>query len=261
MLFSRPILKKPQPSGLTIDRLSPRAANFNHRNSEQTRSIMGMVFGKIGVDEPHFDVLLSRTHPSATVAYEIRKYGERFAAEASYPPGSTENGTPFTVLGKYIGVFGTPENEGSEKISMTAPVVIGGGGTEIAMTAPVVLTEGNDGTKTMQFMLPASYDQLSKIPKPTNPAVHILEIPPAVGAVYRFNGSFAQDRAKLMAVGLGKQLEKDGINMPDALEKFQFWGYNPPFTIPYFRRNEVWIPLTQEQADYLVKVFELTTTY
>ena len=48
-----------------------------------------------------------------------------------------------------------------------------------------------------------------------------------------------------MAVGLGKQLEKDGINMPDALEKFQFWGYNPPFTIPYFRRNEVWIPLTQ----------------
>ena len=64
-----------------------------------------------------------------------------------------------------------------------------------------------------------------------------------------------------MAVGLGKQLEKDGINMPDALEKFQFWGYNPPFTIPYFRRNEVWIPLIQEQADYLVKVFELTTTY
>lgn len=224
---------------------------------------MGMVFGKTGVEEPSYDVLLTRSHPSATIPYEIRNYGERFAAEADYPTGDNSDDTPFTVLAKYIGVFGTPENKGSEKISMTAPVVIDrqGGGTEIAMTAPVVRTE-DGGTKKMQFMLPANYDELSKIPKPTNPAVHILEIPPSCGAVYRFNGSFSEERSKGMALGLAKQLVQDGVDMSeaDAIEKYQFWGYNPPFTIPHFRRNEVWIPLTQGQADYLVNAFDPTAS-
>lgn len=222
---------------------------------------MGMVFGKTGVEEPPYDILLTRSYPPATTPYEIRKYGERFAAEADYSTGDNSDDTPFTVLARYIGVFGTPENEGSEKISMTAPVVIDrqGGGTEIAMTAPVIRTE-DGGTKKMQFTLPATYDKLSKIPKPTNPAVHILEIPPSYGAVYRFNGSFSEMRSKGMALSLAKQLVQDGVDMSeaDAVEKYQFWGYNPPFTIPYFRRNEVWIPLTQGQADYLVKAFDPT---
>jgi hypothetical protein len=222
---------------------------------------MGMVFGKTGVEEPPYTVLLTRS-PVET-PYEIRKYGERFAAEAAYPAGDNDDDTPFSVLARYIGVFGTPENEGSEKISMTAPVVIDrqGGGTAIAMTAPVIRTE-NSGTKMMQFMLPTNYDELSKIPKPTNPAVHILEIPPAVGAVHRFNGGFSKERSQTMAMGLAKQLFEDGVKMSeaDAMEKFQFWGYNPPFTISYFRRNEVWIPLTQEQADLLVNAFDHTSS-
>ena len=226
---------------------------------------MGMVFGKTGVNEPPYTVLLTRSSSVGT-PYEIRKYGERFAAEAAYPAGDNEDGTPFSVLARYIGVFGTPENEGSEKISMTAPVVIdnsqgGGTGTAIAMTAPVIRTE-QGGTKMMQFMLPTQYDELSKIPKPTNPAVHILEIPPAVGAVHRFNGDFSEKRSQAMAMGLAKQLFEDGVKISeaDAMEKFQSWGYNPPFTIPYYRRNEVWIPLTQEQADLLINAFDPTSS-
>ena len=94
---------------------------------------MGSVFGKETVKEPAFEILLNRTANIVT-SYQIRKYGQRFAAECFYST-SEDTGTPFMALAKYIGVFGTPENEGAESISMTAPVVIQGG-TKIDMTEP-----------------------------------------------------------------------------------------------------------------------------
>jgi hypothetical protein len=213
---------------------------------------MGSVFGKQTVLEPAFDILLDRVR--ATTTYEIREYGERFAAEVSYSDGE---GSPFMVLAKYIGVFGSPENEGSESISMTAPVVIQGG-TKIAMTAPVV-TEGDDNDKVMKFMLPVEYDDLSKIPKPNNPQVHISQIPAQVGAVHRFHGSFEDIHNREMALKLAKQLMDDGvegITEDYVLQCFQSFGYNAPFTIPYFRRNEVWVELSVDQVDQLLNKFK-----
>ena len=221
---------------------------------------MGSVLGKEAVAEPAFNILLNRTSHVKT-AYEIRKYGERFAAEVSYSSGE-DTGSPFRTLAGYIGVFGTPQNEGEEQISMTAPVVIEGGvrgGTPIAMTAPVVMEDSGDGEKKMMFMLPAEYDELSKIPKPTNPAVHIEEIPPQWGAVHRYSGSLSDATNREMAASLGLQLHDDGVEgMSEdyALQHFQFWGYNPPFTLPMFRRNEVWVELTKDQVDHLLNKFQ-----
>jgi SOUL heme-binding protein len=80
---------------------------------------------------------------------------------------------------------------------MTAPVAIEKGKpTAMAMTAPVVneakkdkeqssggssSNEKVEKTMKMQFVLPAEYDSLSKIPRPTNPHVTIHEVPPVVG--------------------------------------------------------------------------------
>jgi hypothetical protein len=116
---------------------------------------------------------------------------------------------------------------------MTAPVVMEEkkGGEAIAMTAPVVKTESG-GKEMMQFMLPAKYDSMEKIPKPTNPAVHITEIPPAVGAVHRFHGSYQMDICKGMAESLVKQLREDGVDLPEnVMDTWQFWGYNPPVSV------------------------------
>merc|ERR1712157_234819 len=106
-------------------------------------------------------------------------------------------------------------------------------GTKIAMTAPVVI----EPSKTMQFILPAEYDSFDKIPKPTNPKVKVKKIEPSIGAVHRFNGVFNEKRSKEKVLDLVKQ--------------FQYWGYNPPFTIPYLRRNEVWVEISQKQLDIL----------
>lgn len=218
---------------------------------------MGSVIGKESVAEPAFDVLLERTQ--ARTSYELRRYGERFAAEASYSSG--DDNSPFRLLAGYIGVFGNPQNEASESISMTAPVMKGSGdkgGTAISMTAPVIKSANEQGGQTMAFVLPAEYDELSKIPKPTNPNVHIKNIPAQVGAVHRYSGSMDDSRSEKMALELAEQLRNDGIEITDshAAQSYMFFGYNPPFCLPPFRRNEVWIELTTEQAEKLVQEFK-----
>lgn len=221
---------------------------------------MGSVFGKESVAEPAFQILLKRAGSSTKTTYDIRKYGERFAAEVAYTKKG-DTGSPFRALARYIGVFGKPENEGERPISMTAPVVMeGGGGTPIAMTAPVMMENNNDnGNKKMKFVLPAEYDDISKIPKPTNSAVQISRIPPQIGVVHRFSGSMKEDSNRQVASSLADQLVADGvegISKDYVLQHYQFWGYNPPFCLPMFRRNEVWLELSQSQVDHLLNNFQ-----
>ena len=230
---------------------------------------MGTIFGKESVKEPPYEVLLQRTNDVKT-PYELRKYATRYAASVEYSSNGDNSG--FRTLAKYIGVFGTPENEGNTNIAMTAPVVMeqgtqpkqAGGPKSIAMTAPVVI-ETNftvQGMKKMMFMLPDEYDDIAKIPKPTNPAVHVEMIPSEFGAVHRYNGGYNAKINSKMAQELGEQLRSDGLvdNTKDyVMEHFQFWGYNPPFTIPYFGRNEVLIKLNKDQAHFLKETFPSQT--
>mmetsp|Transcript_38890 Transcript_38890/g.56764 ORF Transcript_38890/g.56764 Transcript_38890/m.56764 type:complete len:235 (-) Transcript_38890:399-1103(-) len=223
---------------------------------------MGIVFGKNGVAEPAFDILLQRN--TASVPYVIRKYGERFAIETDMM-GTNDNGA-FGRLAGYIGVTSSPQNDGGTPISMTAPVVTESSsnlrGKAIAMTAPVITKnedENDKSAETMQFILPAEYDSMSKIPAPTNPDVRIVEIPSAIGAVYHTNGKVDVKKGDGLAVSLVGQLSEDGLlasgeeAREKAIEGHQLWRYDPPFTIPYFRRNEVWVELDPEMVEAYLK--------
>jgi hypothetical protein len=255
---------------------------------------MGMVFGIQREEEPSYTVLLDRTLAAASSSnrgtvhtpYEIRQYGTRYAIEAAFddpssPGDNPEENTrsPFMKLAGYIGVMSDPQNESREGIAMTAPVAMqrdsgddGGddkkkGGEKIAMTAPVAMhrdnkdasSDGGTTKKKMQFFLPSKYDSLDKIPTPTNPDVTIAEVPPAVGAVHRYSGTFSEAKSRKKAKALVEALQADGatVDVDRAMKEYQFWGYNPPFTIPIFRRNEVWIELSEEQIDMLKKKLEV----
>jgi hypothetical protein len=171
------------------------------------------------------------------------------------PVAMEKKGTPMAMTAPVaMGKKGTP-------MAMTAPVAMERKGTPMAMTAPVAM--GNDassdqGSKTMKFFLPAEYDAMEKIPKPTNPDVKIVEIPPQVGVVHRYSGSFSQKLHDEKAKALSAQLQEDGIDRMTedyVMQNYQFWGFNAPFTIPMFRRNEVWLELTLEEVEILQKKF------
>jgi hypothetical protein len=240
---------------------------------------MGIVFGKTGVLEPPFQVLLTRS-PAApsTTPYQLRNYGVRYACETIYDvdKGGSDS-TGFRALAGYIGVGTSPQNTISQGISMTAPVVTTSSssieGQAISMTAPVVTTNigqqqdphqsspSSSSLKKMAFLLPQEYNSLDKIPQPTNPNVKITKIPAAQGAVHTFSGWCNDARAKSKARELVHQLQEDGVDMDeeDALAKFELWQFHPPFTIPMLRKNEVWIELSEDQVNGLLKKYTTTT--
>ncbi|WVZ68157.1 hypothetical protein U9M48_017130 [Paspalum notatum var. saurae] len=218
---------------------------------------MGMVLGKITVETPKHEVL----HTGA--GYEVRKYPPCVAAELTYDPkewkGDPDGG--FTVLANYIGALGKPQNTKPEKIAMTAPVITTGGeGEKIAMTAPVittgaaggepepvamtapVITDGQQapGKVTMQFLLPSKYTKAEEAPRPTDERVVIREVPERKFGVVRFSGVATDKAVREKAEGLRAALEKDGYTITGP---FVLARYNPPFTLPPLRTNEVMIPV------------------
>mmetsp|Transcript_23559 Transcript_23559/g.33051 ORF Transcript_23559/g.33051 Transcript_23559/m.33051 type:complete len:114 (+) Transcript_23559:555-896(+) len=112
----------------------------------------------------------------------------------------------------------------------------------------------------MEFMLPQDLTDLSKIPIPTNPSVKVVDLSPVVGAVHQNSGNLDRTTAKEKAVNLIQQLKRFRLSDIDysstVLEKFQYWRYNPPMSLPFLSRNEVWIELTQEQVDMIMRTFK-----
>ncbi|XP_057983726.1 heme-binding-like protein At3g10130, chloroplastic [Malania oleifera] len=199
---------------------------------------MGMVFGKISVETPKFEVLQSSDE------YEIRKYPPSVIAEFTYDPslfkGNRDGG--FTALANYIGAIGEPQNTKREKIAMTAPVMTTAPAKspeKIAMTAPVV-TKEEKGLVTMQFLLPAKYATAAEAPAPADERVKIREEGERKYGVVRFGGVATEGAVGEKVERLKKGLERDGHRV---MGDFSLARYNPPWTLPAFRTNEVMIPI------------------
>lgn len=209
---------------------------------------MGMIFGKISVETPKYEVIKSTTE------YEIRKYAPSVVAEVTYDPsqfkGNKDGG--FMVLANYIGAVGNPQNSKPEKIAMTAPVItkdsVGDGESEkIAMTAPVITKDGEEGDSekknkmvTMQFVLPSQYVKAEEAPKPSDERVVIREEGERKYGVVKFGGVASDEVVRKKVEKLRESLENDGFKV---VGDFLLARYNPPWTIPVFRTNEVMIPV------------------
>jgi hypothetical protein len=170
-------------------------------------------------------------------AVEIRQYGPRIAAE-TVVEGDEEatRSAGFRRLAGYI--FGG--NQGSVKIAMTAPVAQDSGGTQIAMTAPVSQTRDAAGRWRVRFFMPSSYT-LATLPKPNDPTVLLVTVPPETMAVLRFSGTIGAATVAARTADLVKGLE--GTAWRPAGEPVA-WFYDPPWTLPPLRRNEVAIPVS-----------------
>jgi hypothetical protein len=201
---------------------------------------MGIVFGRTGSAEPAFDLIRS------TSSYEVRNYGNLFTAvthiDTAKKDGKMSNNA-FSTLAKYIGVFGTPENKLQQPI---------------AMTAPVLMDEDQCGnTENMAFVLPFEFRSMDEIPSPTDKRVEIKEIPGETVAVAKFSGWYTASAGRAHLKKMCEQLRLDGLCEDDELTvKWRVAQYHPPFTIPFLRRNEIWVTLDTRKVNRAIEQME-----
>jgi hypothetical protein len=175
-----------------------------------------------GTEEPKYTVV---AHLGAV---EIRQYQPRLAASVTEPgDAQAARYAGFRKLAAYI--FG-------QNIAMTAPVAQ----SQIAMTAPVA-QEKAEGGWTISFYMPASYTEAT-LPKPVDPSIVIHVVPGITYAVYRFSGIPGIEPVVAAQGLLLRQLAGSAWAPQGPVVD---WFYDPPWTIPWARRNEVAVPVAR----------------
>jgi len=206
-----------------------------------------------GLEMPNYAVV------HKAVSYEVRRYAPSIVAECNFAKGGWgegDDGSPFGVLARYIGVFGKPENlwqsngGTAEPIAMTAPVIVTAP-EPISMTAPVLVspTQG-DNAHTMAFVLPASrFQTVAAAPQPTDSRVTLRQLPERLQAVRTYSWNFRPDSAKEQLAALLADLQTDGWAVKHTAAGHPEWqaaGYNPPFALPFLKRNEVLVSVEEK---------------
>lgn len=164
---------------------------------------------------------------------DVRRYAPRLAVEATVAATDYEEGqnAAFRLLFDYI----SGANTANENIAMTAPVETAQAGEEIAMTAPVETARLEEGRMRMRFFLPSEY-ALETAPQPTDPRLRLVALPEQLLAVSRFSGFAGAASIEAQTRALSRALARSpwrATSTPVA------YSYDPPWTLPFFRRNEV----------------------
>jgi len=189
------------------------------------------LFGENSVEDAPYTLLQSEQAQKI----EVRNYESMVLVSSSITTDGMNSA--FRNLFRYI----TGENEGSAEIAMTAPVFMDESdadskGTEIAMTAPVFMNERSE-QQVMSFVMPADFT-IQSTPKPTNPDVWITEVKDYKVVVIKFSGLLSDSNVETQTQILNSWIAKNGYT---AISEPITAAYNGPFTIPWFRRNEVLI--------------------
>ena len=126
-----------------------------------------------------------------------------------------------------------------------ADYIFGGNseGMSIAMTAPVEETLGEE-QPTMAFTMPSEYS-MDALPKPNDSSVKLEAVGARTVAAVRFSGWATSGRVARAERQLREQLEEQGIAVTGQASLNQ---YNPPWTPPFMRRNEVVLPVAVDQV-------------
>ena len=168
---------------------------------------------------------------------EVRLYAPMIVAEAEVTGDRKEAmNEGFRIIADYI--FGN--NISKKNVAMTAPVVQQQS-EKIAMTAPVT-QEGNRSQWKVRFVMPASYT-MATLPKPNNDVVKLVEMPSKRFAVIRFSGMAGEASLKDHTEELNNFITGKKLS---ALSQPSYALYNPPWTLPFLRRNEVMIEIQSE---------------
>jgi effector-binding domain-containing protein len=153
---------------------------------------------------------------------EIRRYAPMIVAETEVSGAREEAiNQGFRRIADYI--FGN--NAPAQKVAMTAPVT----------------QQGTGNAWKVRFVMPSSYT-MESLPKPNRSEVKLHEMPARSYAVIRFSGLAGEKSLKEHTTRL-QAFIRDKKMVEAAAPTYAF--YNPPWTLPFLRRNEVMIDLKE----------------
>ena len=180
------------------------------------------------VEQPEYKV----AGPKGSI--EIREYGAMIAAEAEVKgERKTAINEGFRLIAAYI--FGA--NKPNAKIAMTAPVQQQSA-QKIAMTAPVTQQSGGDSW-TVRFIMPNNWT-LATLPAPNDARVRLKLVPAKRMLAIQFSGIASDGLIQAKTNELRKYASDQKLTTAgEPLLAF----YNPPWTLPFLRRNEVMLEL------------------
>jgi len=176
------------------------------------------------VEQPIYQVIRSERN------FDIRQYAPMIIAEVEVQGKREEAvGSGFRMLADYI--FGN--NTVQQEIAMTATVQQQNS-EKISMTAPVQ-QQSQNGAWKVSFVMPSKY-LIDTLPKPNNQTVALKEVPAKTYAVILFSGLNSNENILLHEKQLMQYVE---INQITTVGSPKYAFYNPPWTLPFLRRNEI----------------------
>jgi effector-binding domain-containing protein len=184
----------------------------------------------MATEEPEFKLI------SEEGEFQIREYDPKIIAQVEVEGDFDEaSSRGFKLLADYI--FGNNLLDGtSKKISMTTPVEISPLAENLLMTSSVMDDLVNNKW-SINFVMPQEFS-LDTLPKPNNSQVNIIEVPKEKYAVIVFSGLVRESSYAEKAELLSNYLEENSFKQQGAIKIAR---YNPPWTLPFFRRNELMV--------------------
>jgi DNA gyrase inhibitor GyrI len=149
--------------------------------------------------------------------FQVRDYPALTVVEASM--ASTGNGADgsFNRLFRFI----TGGNDTQQKIAMTTPVFMSGGGTNASMA----------------FVMPAKL-KTAEVPKPKDGQLRVRELEAGRFAVLRYRGRRNADNEARALERLRAWMKAEGLK---ELSPAIYGYFDPPWTPAFLRRNEVMV--------------------
>lgn len=209
-------------------------------------ALAGAQLARATVEKPMFELIENRE------GYQVRHYAACVVAQVSVPLDTEDAMSKgFRPLADYI--FGN--NTAKSKLAMTSPVTQevakeekAAKSEKIAMTSPVVQEVGapeaqGPAMHTVQFIMPSEYT-LETLPTPNNPAVTLANREARTYAVVKFSGRGNDEQMREKEKELRELLARDSATVTGTP---LYARYDPPWTLPLLRRNEVMLPIVMPE--------------
>ena len=198
-------------------------------------AVLTWVFCSIvmAIEEPKYSIV------ETDDKFELRAYAPMIIAEVSVQ-GSLKSASNqgFRLIADYIFGNNIASNGEKQKVAMTAPVTV--------QAQPKLLNVTQQGGAQEQewkvhFVMPSEYS-MSALPKPNNPKVELKEVSQRYYASLRFAGLTGEKKVARKTKELQEWMATKNLTAKGQPELAR---YNPPWTLPFARRNEVLIEVAK----------------